>query len=283
LIIAIISGVLAVILINVYLKQKEERLLNLATKQEQENVGVVVASRNISAGEVLEEGDIKIEFVPKSALQPRAVKYKSAAVGKVAAIDIVKGEQICSNKIKTPGERKETTLAMRTPAGKRAITVVIDSISAVGGMVRPGDYVDVIGNVPIPIQGPQGKREMRNTTIPLFQNVLVLAVGGQMSRNAPPPKQANPPVTLALSPQEANIISFVQEQGKIRLVLRSPADSRTEKIPPATWDTVLQYVYPKMMQQVQQTAVEEEPERKVEIYRGLRKEVISLDKEKGNR
>jgi hypothetical protein len=44
-------------------------------------------------------------------------------------------------------------------------------------------------------------------------------------------------------PQEANLLTFAQEaQGKIRLVLRSPADAQIEPAEPASWDTLFQKI-----------------------------------------
>lgn len=78
-------------------------------------------------------------------------------------------------------------------------------------------------------------------------------------------------VTLALSPQEAVLLSFVQEHGKIKLNLRSSGDTQKESIKPADWDTLLQYLYP--------TSVIEGKQAVVEIYRGLKKEIVPLTEE----
>ena len=62
----------------------------------------------------------------------------------------------------------KSSLALRTPAGKRAYTVMIDSLSAVGGMVNPGDFIDIIAhlNLPDPVSG---KQEKVSTVV--FQNI----------------------------------------------------------------------------------------------------------------
>jgi Flp pilus assembly protein CpaB len=118
--------------------------------------------------------------------------------------------------------------------------------------------------------------------MPLFQNVQVIAVGQETNAtpritsaaryNKADAKDVSSLVTVVLSPQEANIVSFVQEQSKIRLVLRSPADSKQEPVHPINWDTVFQYLMPQP-----ETVIEEpKPIPTVEIYRGLQKERIPL-------
>ncbi|MBU2258803.1 MAG: hypothetical protein KJ926_06775, partial [Candidatus Omnitrophica bacterium] len=137
--------------------------------------------------------------------------------------------------------------------------------------------------------------------MPLFQNVLVLAIGqvtgvpprggaessgGGGRYSAEEDKKSGigavPLITIALSPQEANLIAFVQEQGKIRLTLRSPADSRIEFTQPASWDTLFKYIMPQQEQISKPGAKEliKEPINieYVEIYRGANKEKVILPK-----
>jgi Flp pilus assembly protein CpaB len=130
---------------------------------------------------------------------------------------------------------------------------------------------------------PTGKEVKQVSMMPLFQNVLVLAIGqdlGGISMEAgsrykkEEPKAPSPIVTLALSPQEASLIAFVQEQGKIRLILRSPADSQITSVAPANWDTLLMYLTPQGPPVP--PAREEPPKKTVEIYRGLEKEIMPL-------
>jgi len=47
-------------------------------------------------------------------------------------------------------EKKFVSLALRTPAGKRALTLKMDSLGAVGGLLNPGDYVDIISHLNVP-------------------------------------------------------------------------------------------------------------------------------------
>ena len=59
--------------------------------------------------------------------------------------------------------------SLKVPEGKRAVTVVVDRMSAAGGMVKSGDYVDVFCNLSLSEKG-----KTHNVTVPLFQKVLVL-------------------------------------------------------------------------------------------------------------
>ena len=56
--------------------------------------------------------------------------------------------------------------------GKRAVTVMIDSLAAVGGLLNAGDFVDVIAQLNVPSQDPDKK----TVTAMIFQGLQVLAV-----------------------------------------------------------------------------------------------------------
>jgi pilus assembly protein CpaB len=290
---ALILGIITVFLIKVWLNEQarlaEERAKEELLLQQKRQAEVVVAKVDIPKGTQLTTEHLETKLFPRDYIQPKAVGSIERLIGMVTAVDILKGEQITLTKLLSPQQSTGTSLAMATPVGKRAITIPVDNISSLAGMIRPGDCVDVIGLVPIP--SIDKKQPSSVAVIPLFQNVLVLAVGQQLMPlqreeryEKAEEKAAQSLITLALSPQEANFLAFIQEQGKIRLILRSPADSRTEPIVPANWETLSQYLFPKLYPQQAQEQQKEEittkreipQERKVEIYRGLKKEEITL-------
>ena len=81
-------------------------------------------------------------------------------------------------------------------------------------------------------------------------------------------------ITLALTPQEANLIAFVQEQGRVRLTMRSPADAKVKPMAPASWDTFFQHI----ASQGQDNGSTEDTNEYVEVLRGLNKERVPLSK-----
>lgn len=283
LIAAAAAGIIAVVLINIYIKQQAESARQKALAGQQNLAMVVIAKRDIPAGTTIKEEMLKEVSLSRNMLQPRAAQSVERVVDKVNLAPIARGEQILLNKLAISGEG--ISLSSKIPSGKRAITIPVDNISSVGGMIKPGDHVDVIGNVPMPAMSPEGRQVTQITTMPLFQNVLVLAVGqeftslpaGDASRQGAGAARASfPVITLALTPQEANLVAFAQEQGKIRLVLRPPGDTQVEPTAPASWDALYRAVLP---QAFQEKAAEEpaQPERTVDIYRGANKESKSIE------
>jgi hypothetical protein len=139
----------------------------------------------------------------------------------------------------------KSSLALRTPAGKRAYTVRIDSLSAVGGLINPGDYVDVIAHLEMP---ELGKSRTNKISTMVFQNVQILAVGTNLQAPGGYEQQQSARalnVTFALSPEEASLMSFIEKNGKMQLVLRAPAETEVELMQVANWNTLADYIFEK--------------------------------------
>jgi Flp pilus assembly protein CpaB len=146
-----------------------------------------------------------------------------------------------------------TAFSLRTPPGKRALTISIDSLSAVGGLVNPGDFVDIIAHLDLPDEkgtAPQGpKPDSERLTTVLFQNIQVLAVGTNFNPTGEIPPyelQQNAQklnVTLAVSPEEAGLLTFAEARGKLQLSLRSPAETEDKVLQQvASWGSLADFV-----------------------------------------
>lgn len=292
---SVIIGIMAVAIANIYLEKEKESIKRRAreeiARRQETQTSVLVAKNDIPKGTTIQSEHLESRVIPKEYVQPQVVSYPERIMGMITIAPISQGEQITLSKLLMPKQQGGvSSLAMATPVGKRAISIPVDNISSLMGMVRPGDYVDVIGMVPVPVSSPDGKTvTSQAAVIPLFQNVLVLAVGNQLGESSASAESSRynqtrtaeaSQITLALSSQEANLLAFVQEQGKIRLVLRSPADSRIEPVQPASWEALFQYLMPQAKEQASarqetQLAPKEKP-REVEIYRGLKRETMPL-------
>jgi len=294
-IIGVLLALMAVFMTKVYIDQQRQQVVDEAKRKIaiiEENISnnearVLVANKDIPRGAIIAAESLAASIVPEKYLQPQAVSSADRVLGMVAVVPISKGEQVSLNKLAQP--RQSGGLAEGTPVGKRAISIAVDSISGLGGLVKPGDYVDVMALVPVPVQVAEGKQVNQVAAIPLFQNVLVLAVGqdtGSISAAAAGKREADAGksgsssmITLALYPQDANLIAFVQEQGKLRLTLRSPADSQMQVTQPASWDTLFRYIMPAQGESALQDEESLAPTTDyVEIYRGLNKEKVPLSK-----
>ena len=164
---------------------------------------------------------------------------------KLEAQQATAAQQIAGQRPSVESAVPKSSLALRTPAGRRAYTVNIDSLSAVGGLINPGDYVDIIGhlNMPDPVTN-----KTENITSLIFQNILILAVGTNLQAPGGYEQQQAARalnITFALTPEESGLMSFIQKNGYMQLVLRAPAETETQMIQAATWSALADYVFEK--------------------------------------
>jgi pilus assembly protein CpaB len=246
---------------------------------------VVVAARDIPLGGTIEASSVATAEVPTKFIQPYSVRSANDLIGKVAIAPIAEGEQILTNKVRKQDDLPtDSLLSGMTPKGKRAITLVFDTISGVGGFVRPGDKVDVLWTLKLP-GAKAGEDQV--ATMTLFQEVSVLAVGtdlsGRQSNPAHQPgertRETGQPVsyfaTLALTPQETSSLLFAREQGRIQLSLRNRGETGAVAVAPSNIQTLLE----AQLGLKPQAPPPEPVMYQVEIYKGLKRDVMALAEE----
>jgi pilus assembly protein CpaB len=189
-----------------------------------EMVEMVVAKNDIKQDTTITTDMLVTKSFPKSSL-PNGVELEAdQVVGKIAMERIVAGEPIASSRL-VDANSDSAALVYKIPEGKRAISVAYNEVMGVAGFVSPGDYVDVISVLTLK---PKGEDEEIDAARILLQNMLVLAVGGMKTEGTKSDTVDNAPlntITLAAAPQEAEILTFSEEKGKIRLILRGAKDN----------------------------------------------------------
>jgi pilus assembly protein CpaB len=119
----------------------------------------------------------------------------------------------------------------------RAVTIPVDSSSSFGGLVRPGDRVDVLFSA---------RENAVGKLVALLQNVLILAVGQNLGAAAgpqggSPPSSHSNQVTLSVTLEQAQILAYAKERGQLTLTLRNPDDIViTKDMPETTAEDLLQ-------------------------------------------
>ena len=204
-------------------------LQNAVEKADQtEKAQVVQARVEIPKDTNITKEMVELVKVPVDSIHSRALRSLDDVVGKIALDAIISGEQVLQDRLVKEGDTK-AGLPYQIPAGKRAITVAVDEVAAVGWHLQPGDHVDILGIV---TAGEQGK-----SSVVVLQDVLVLAVGKNMQVTREQGTEATievKTVTLAVTLQEARPLMLVNEEGKMRFALRSPVDHERQTIVPFT-------------------------------------------------
>lgn len=214
---------------------------------------VVVASQNIAPGTRITEGMVTLRPISADAVLEGAFREVDTVVGQVTRVPLVAGEQVIPSKVTETGaaitDVENPPLAYVVPEGMRGVAIKVDSSIAASGLVRPGDYVDVI--LTVKLEGGSGTTEgeassgrVRNQlAVTVLQNAQVLSIDQDValtsldSEGSPAPEEegadANPEaatVTLAVSPTHGEVLTVAEAcgqnfGGRLALALRGFGDS----------------------------------------------------------
>jgi pilus assembly protein CpaB len=210
---ALLVAFIGVALLFLYKKRFEERVSGGAP------VAVLMAVRDIPLGAQLTERMLGVRRIPEAFVESRHIQASDAPriIGVRASMEVKANESILWSDLATStGERRDLSSLVRS--GMRAITIRADSTSAFGGLLRPGDRVDAFLTV------SKGLNDDARVTIPLLQNVIVLAVGQDTGADDARRGGSASQVTLGVTVSQAQVVAFSIERGRLTLALRNPED-----------------------------------------------------------
>jgi pilus assembly protein CpaB len=190
-------------------------LSSLRTRTIAQSKMVWVATHDIAARMRIDADAVTQESRSGPDLDPDAITDKKSVVGRYTLITIPAGSVLTASKV---GEIGSFALPARLPPGMRAISIAIDRVKGVSGLIQPGDRVDVIAVPPrVGIETPIGSAILRGA--------LVLAVGNETETAQATPSPGNEDlttVTLAVTPGQADVLASADINTVLRLTLRSP-------------------------------------------------------------
>jgi len=247
-------GLVALLLTFQYISQREKALGLMA-----EPVPVLVAKQDLPRLTRLDETVVEVRQVPRQYLQPGVLTAVKEAHNQVTNTPVLKGEQVLGTKLVAYGV--ETGLAIKVPKGLRAVTLSVNDVSGLAGLIQPGNFVDVMGTFEF-----GDIKQSNQKTFTIFQNVLVLAVGQTLGLESEAAKaltqaererreglsslpagipglgraEAVRTVTLALDPGQAQGLVVAQASGQLSLALRSLFEGReAAPLAPVSLETLL--------------------------------------------
>jgi pilus assembly protein CpaB len=216
-ILAIVFGIIAAVGNFTYMKNVKQTYMSSGNFVQVATAKQKIPARSLLTEEMLEFKDMPVEYV-----LPGTVMEKKDAVGKMARSDIFPGELIIDKKI---AGQKDTDagLSPKVSPGKRAISVPVNNVTALHGLVRIGDHVDIL----VTFKGEgEGRQALTSTVI---QDVPVLAINKTIENVES--KEELQTVTVMVDPTQAQQIALSIQQGSIQLSMRSPGDSNINPLP----------------------------------------------------
>jgi Flp pilus assembly protein CpaB len=177
----------------------------------------------LPAEKAVSDGYIKKDTVPAKLRPTTSVTDLSTVRGKVALYALAKNQVLVEGQFVDP-KVEQITNAQRLAPGRVAVTVNVDAVHGVAGLLVPGDKVNIA------VRQPDAVRY-------LYQNVEVLFIGGQA---APQPGDRAAPVnpgsgliTFSVPPAAAARIAYAAGKGDGSLYLfLVPPDNQPQQVPP---------------------------------------------------
>jgi len=225
---------------------------------------VVVAAVDIPARTQITAEMVKVRDMPVDVKPEASYGSVDEVIGKATRYPLSVDEEVTSSKVVSlePMQGADS-LAFVIPKGMRAISINADQVLSAGGLVLPGDYVDIVGV--FNLKKADGNEEEAYYVRTIIQNVEVLAVA-QTIADVPPPAEdgtaaaatdssgtqrargseaePNPEattLTLLVEPEKAEWVFLAEANGTLRAIVRSFGDSdvtdvrpiiKTELLPP---------------------------------------------------
>jgi Flp pilus assembly protein CpaB len=188
-------------------------------------VAVVVAAREIPARKPIETGDVALRNVPQDVTNASAFATVEEVVGRISAVTIPTGQLVTKNllaSVSAGGQFSilgpDASIAPDSP-NLRAISLNVPDDRAVGGLIEPGQTVDVF--ITVTVNVPQdvadgGRLYTDKSTKLTYQDVPILAKSGTF-------------YIVRVDEATAEEISHLQASGTatFSLALRPPEDTRT--------------------------------------------------------
>lgn len=213
---------------------------------------VIVAKRDISEMETIDDTMLEITQRPNDYLEPSHISEADIAVGQVAAVPIKKGEQILSTKLLHPGP--DTGIALQVAPEKRAVTIPVDEVRSVAKLIRPGDRVDIFAAIEV----GKGLSQRREVSL-IMSDVVILATGINVMNSIPRTFEYDSSgkniqqislngdtkyttLTIEANPREAQDLIYLMttSAGNIYFTLRNPNDRKAPpRMPSSNSESIL--------------------------------------------
>jgi pilus assembly protein CpaB len=234
LVLMLATAALGLIALNVY----TPRTTVAAGAPAPETVGYFVAARPLPKGTLARGEDFVVRTSPPGQVPAGAIldtpDTKASLPGSLVRNFIEVGSLITMQDILRPSDRG--FLASVLAPDSRAISIKVDEESGVSGLIRPGDFVDVVLTQVFEKEAAS-KRALSET---ILGNVRVIAIDQEIAQGG---RQENPQgnkqsvisvprpggklsqtVSLELAPEQVKRITVARQLGTLSLVIRAAVD-----------------------------------------------------------
>lgn len=178
-----------------------------------DRVAVIVPAHNLPQYSRIRATDLEVKLVPPHEAPTTAFRELGPLVYRTTKGNLRAGEPILEEGLYPIGATP--TLADELPPGFRAVTIAVDRINALGGLLVPQSFVDVTLTL-------DSEREDLSGVISktILEGVKVLATSEQRFRSEERMPESFRSVTVAVTPEQANTLILAQQHGSLSVTLR---------------------------------------------------------------
>ncbi len=222
----------------VFRRSIDRRTQVLAVAPPAPKVAVLVAAMDLPAGRLITSGDLRWQSWPSAGLGSEYAREGQVNLqdyaGSVVGTHIAVGEPITAGMLIKPGERG--FLAAVLHPGMRGESVNLSTTSDAGGLLLPGDHVDLIWSYQVKKDAAAGTTndEMEYASETLLVDLRVVAINDDVDDLA---KKAviGKTVTLEVSPKQVETVEMAKQNGTLSLALRSVGDGEVADVQPGSF------------------------------------------------
>lgn len=220
----ILSALIFAILITLIIFKQRK----VQPQDSQPSLNVLFATKDMDAGKTLQADNFTWHALSSQDMQtPNMIIQGSRSnqdlIGSRILVPLLANQPIKENMLLSKGAL--SPLARVLQPGMRAFTIDINTASAIAGLIKPGDIVDIILT--------EKKTSSHSPTIVISRTILhkmhVIAVDNVILNTPPGQKsdriQSNTKhITLEVTPKQAEILALAKAVGTLSLSLTVPSD-----------------------------------------------------------
>ena len=135
----------------------------------------LVATRDLSVGTRIQDADITVRRINPASAPAGVLMGADQAVGQVVSSPILEGQFVDARQVAPSKNATLLGTGLDVPPGYRIIGLPIAPAAAVGGVLKPGDRVDVMA-IPNPSKVATLAEESAPVPVMIGKNVLVVAL-----------------------------------------------------------------------------------------------------------
>jgi Flp pilus assembly protein CpaB len=225
---------------------------------------VVVTSRDIALGSVLNTEDLRMVEVSNAAIPRNALTEIDQALGRITTVHMIEGEMVLTHHLADP---TNVSHDVGYVIGEDQVLMAFHPGDLMTGLsiLQTGDIVDLlissVQNVPVLEIGPDGEpieplpgqdppTEQRLFTWDMMQKLQITAMVVEIVYKQEPAEGVQPTpgpqdinvrsYLLALNAQDALILKYLRDSGaQFDMVLRSPTSSELFELVPVTSEYIV--------------------------------------------